>query len=231
VNCGVELEKTIELCPLCGTEVKNPKQPVDKLSPSPYPKKREAMEPVDRKETALLLTIVLLAPSVACFIINFIIFRQGIWSLYVIGAGAILWTFFVPSLLFKNKLHNIIYVTLDALVVMIYVYIFVLEFGNNGWFEGIAVPIVVLVSILLLIISNIYSYYNPGIMAMTMGLIVAIGLFAVGVEMILNMYFKHEIYIFWSAIVAICCCMIIIPLTIIINNNRLREEVRRRLHL
>jgi hypothetical protein len=231
VNCGVELEKTIKSCPLCGTEVKNPKQAIDTTSPTPYPQKRAAIEPVDRKETALLLTIVLLAPSIACLIINYLILRHGMWSLYVTGACAIVWTFFVPSLIFKNKLHNLLYVIFDALVVIAYMYVFVLQFGNNGWLEGIAIPIILLVSLLLLILSNIYSYYNPPIIVMTMGVIGAIGVFNIGVELILNLYFKHRIYIFWSAVVAICCIMIIIPLAIIISNNKLREEVRRRLHV
>lgn len=231
VNCGVELEKTIKICPLCDTQVNNPKQAVDTTSPTPYPKKRAAMEPVDRKETALLLTLVLSTPSIACLIINFIILRQGIWSLYVMGACAIVWTFFVPSLLFKNRLHNIVYVIFDALAVVAYMYVFVLQFGNNGWLEGIAIPIILLVSILLLIVSNIYSYYQPPIIIVTMSVIAAIGVFTVGVELILNLYFKQTLYIFWSAIVAICCGMIIIPLAIIISNHKLREEVRRRLHL
>ena len=34
VNCGVELDKTCSVCPLCNTKVINPNQPVDTVSPS-----------------------------------------------------------------------------------------------------------------------------------------------------------------------------------------------------
>ena len=37
VNCGVELDKTCSVCPLCNTRVINPNQPVDTVSPKPYP--------------------------------------------------------------------------------------------------------------------------------------------------------------------------------------------------
>lgn len=37
VNCGVELDKTCSVCPLCNTKVINPNQPVDTVSPKPYP--------------------------------------------------------------------------------------------------------------------------------------------------------------------------------------------------
>lgn len=229
VNCGVELEKNISQCPLCGTEVNNPKQCIDETS-ALYPQKRAIIEPTDRKETALLLTIILSAPSVGCAIMNFLIFGKKFWSLYVIGACIIIWTFIVPPLLFK-KLPNIIYIILDDIVVIGYIYIFVLQFGNKGWFQNVAIPIVIFISILFLILLNIYGYYKPGIMIMSITTVAAIGIFCIGVETILNFYLKGRLYILWSAVVMVCCCTIIIPLAIIMNRPKLREEVRRRMHV
>ena len=40
VNCGVELDQTAQVCPLCHTPVINPKQPVDRISPPPFPLER-----------------------------------------------------------------------------------------------------------------------------------------------------------------------------------------------
>ena len=37
VNCGVELEKGLPLCPLCDTPVINPKEPKDEDVKPPYP--------------------------------------------------------------------------------------------------------------------------------------------------------------------------------------------------
>lgn len=230
VNCGVELEQSIKNCPLCGTEVNNPNQPVDSKSHTPYPKKRAVIEPVDRKETALLLTIILSAPSIGCAIMNFLIFGKGLWSLYVIGACVMIWTFIVPPLILK-KLPSIAYIIFDALVIIGYIYIFVLQFGNNGWFEHIAVPIVIILSILFLILISIYNYYKPPIIIMAISTISAVGVFCVATEIILNLALQNKTYILWSAIVIVCCFMIIIPLVIIIKSPKLREEVRRRMHV
>lgn len=224
------MEQSIKICPLCGTEVINPNQPIDTKAYAPYPKKRAIIEPVDRKETALLLTILLAAPSIGCAIMNFLIFGKGLWSLYVIGACVMIWTFIVPPLILK-KLPNIVYIIFDSLVIIGYIYIFVLQFGNNGWFENIAVPIVIVVSILVLILINIYDYYKPPIIIMAISTISAIGVFCIATEVILNLAFKNKIYILWSAIVMVCCFMIIIPLFIIIKRPKLREEVRRRMHI
>lgn len=232
VNCGVELDKTIKKCPLCGTEVQNPNQPVDTKSPTPYPHNRATIEPVDRRETALILSIILSAPSLGCAAINFLILRSGFWSLYVIGACFIIWTFIVPSLILKkNKVPNIVFVLFDAIAVISYIYIFVLQFGNKGWFEHVAVPIVILISILFLTFINLYDYYKPPILVTIAFVIGDIGIFCTLTEIILNLYFKQRLYIFWSAIVMVCCLMIMIPLTIIVKSPKLREEVRRRMHI
>ena len=50
VNCGVELDKTCSKCPLCNTPVYNPNQPIDRVSPPPFPSKRGVEEPTDRNE-------------------------------------------------------------------------------------------------------------------------------------------------------------------------------------
>ena len=55
VNCGVELDPTARACPLCHTPVVNPNQPVDTALPPPFPSRREEVQPVSKKELALLL--------------------------------------------------------------------------------------------------------------------------------------------------------------------------------
>lgn len=232
VNCGVELEKTIKKCPLCGTEVQNPRQKVDTESPTPYPKKKADIEPVDRKETALILTIMLSAPSIGCAVMNFLILRHGFWSLYVIGACVMLWTFIVPALLLnKHKLPNIFFISLDTIVIIAYIYIFVLQFGNKGWFQHVAIPLTVLIAIIFLVLLNVYDYFKPPILVMTIIIITAIGIFCIGAEIILNLYFNNRIYLFWSLIVAVCCFAIIVPLSVIVKYPKFRNEVRRRMHI
>lgn len=231
VNCGVELEKTIKQCPLCGTEVKNPNQPVDTISPKPYPANRANLNPTDRKETALLISLILVSPSIACAIMNFLIFGTGTWSLHVIGICTILWTIIVPPLLFR-KMPKLLGIVLDAAVILAYIYIFVIQLGDTtGWYREIAVPIVVLLAFLMLILMGIYDYYRPPIIVNFMSLLGAIGIFCMGIEAAIGLHFYNEIRFVWSAVVMICCLLIIIPLGIVVARPKMREEVRRRLHM
>ncbi|WP_291246490.1 zinc-ribbon domain-containing protein [Fournierella sp.] len=72
VQCGVELDSTAERCPLCGTPVYNPNQPVDRTSPPPFPAIRQEVAPIDRRELAVAVTAVLSSASVFCVLLNLI---------------------------------------------------------------------------------------------------------------------------------------------------------------
>ena len=55
VNCGVELDGTAAFCPLCQAPVRNPYQPVDRDSPSPFPvEPSEVPLPPQRAAAALV---------------------------------------------------------------------------------------------------------------------------------------------------------------------------------
>jgi len=231
VNCGVELEKTIKKCPLCGTEVKNPNYPVDTVSPKPYPPNRASLKQVDSRETALLISLILAAPSIACAVMNFFIFGRGTWSLHVIGICGILWTIIVPPLIFR-KMTKLVGIVLDASVILLYIYAFVIQFGDKtGWYKEVAVPIVVLLSVLILILMGIFDYYRPPILINFMSILGAAGIFCMGIEAVVGLHIHNEIRFIWSAVVMICCLLIIIPLGIVVTRPKMREEVRRRLHI
>ena len=91
VNCGVELDKTCMACPLCNTPVYNPNQPVDVVSPKPYPDKKGTIETPDSKEFTILMSIVLGTIAIVCGLLNHVVFTNTRWSFYVIGLCAIIW--------------------------------------------------------------------------------------------------------------------------------------------
>lgn len=70
VNCGVELDKTCSVCPLCNTKVINPNQPVDTVSPKPYPVDKGYVDSGIRKETAILMAVCLATTAVVCGLLN-----------------------------------------------------------------------------------------------------------------------------------------------------------------
>ena len=69
VNCGVELDPSAGICPLCHTPVVNPGRPVDEEAPPPFPTRRAEVQPVNNWEVALLLC------------------EEGFWILGFVGGG------------------------------------------------------------------------------------------------------------------------------------------------
>ena len=105
VNCGVELDKTCEVCPLCHTKVVNPKEPVDHDAPTPFPSAKGTIEPVQNNDVAILMTVILASTAVVCGLLNLFFFPSGKWSLYVIGACILIWIFCLP-LFFPAKINS-----------------------------------------------------------------------------------------------------------------------------
>ena len=102
VHCGVELDATASFCPLCHTRVLDPGQPVDTVSPKPFPTRRGEVAPAAKQEVALLITAMLASVAVCCGVLNLFLRADRTWSLYVIGASAMLWLWLVPPLLARG---------------------------------------------------------------------------------------------------------------------------------
>lgn len=136
VHCGVELDATASFCPLCHTRVLDPGQPVDTASPKPFPTRRGEVAPAAKQEVALLITAMLASVAVCCGVLNLFLRADRMWSLYVIGASAMLWLWLVPPLLARG-MHLLLRLLLDIAAVALYVYLISVDLnggtGTWGW--------------------------------------------------------------------------------------------------
>ena len=140
VNCGVELDPTARACPLCHTPVVNPNQPVDASLPPPFPSRREEVQPVSKRELALLLSAMLGSVAVCCGVLNLFFVHSGRpWSLYVIGAAAMLWIWLVVPLVLR-QMPLWLRLGLDACAVGVYVYLISIDLHGLDWYLRLAVP-------------------------------------------------------------------------------------------
>ena len=118
VHCGVELDATASFCPLCHTPVVDPGQPVDTASPQPFPTQRGEVAPASKLEVALLITAMLASVAVCCGVLNLFLQAGRAWSLYVIGAAAMLWLWLVPPLLARG-MHLLLRLAVDIGAVLL----------------------------------------------------------------------------------------------------------------
>ena len=130
VHCGVELDPTAAVCPLCETPVHDPKSPRDTTSPPPYPTRSSTVELPGKGELALLLTVLLCAVAAVCGVLNIFLKPGRLWSLYAIGALLTVW-FWLILPIFQPKLHRAVKVLLDGAAVALYLFLISLDLNGR----------------------------------------------------------------------------------------------------
>lgn len=229
VNCGVELHPTAKQCPLCNTEIINPKCPVDTVSPTPYPSTKGQVDRVPRSDSIILVSSIFGSTSLACGLLNIFALNKSAWSIYIIGACIMLWLCIVPALAFR-KLPYYVHLLLDGTAVSIYIYLISLQFPDSDWFIRFAFPVVAI--FVLLLILFVYCRKNISSSTLISGiyLCIGIGIYCVFIDFMIHLYFFNESGISWSAIVLSCCAVTSIVLLTIVTRSKLHDEVKRRIH-
>ncbi len=229
VNCGVELEQTCRSCPLCGTPVYNPAQPINPDTAPPFPARRGTAEQASRKEFIILMSIICATVSIVCYILNHWIFSRTRWSVYVIGLSILLWIFLLP-VFFPKQIRAWMSILSDGLSIAAYLFVISRLHPGNGWYPDIAVPIIGLGLILIL---NYYFFSlrrKSSLITRTAILFGSLGALCVAIELLIHLHYGRPLHLSWSAIVLTCCIAIDVILVSICLLHGVREELRRRMH-
>ena len=229
VNCGVELDATRGACPLCNTIVYNPKQPVDRESPTPYPKDVGTSEQVNSYELLSLLTIILVTASVVCGVLNWLVYDRTRWSLYVIGVFAQLWVYLLPVFL-RDDLNHFLAIALDGAATALFVGMIALLHPGQGWYPEIALPIILLGTVLFEIFYLFTIRMKTSRLTKVMIVFAIIAVVSVSVQVLTGFHFNRHIRLTWSAVVLACCVAIDVILFSLARHKGARNELRKRMH-
>lgn len=229
VNCGVELEPSLGKCPLCNTPVINPAKLEAVTKSSPYPKESGQVDVVKRKDLAILTSIVLTATSLCCFLLNIFVFSQGPWSLFIIGACLLLFVVLIPVLLY-TRLPIYISLLFDGIATGLYLYMITFNTSSDRWFHELALPIILLVTILVEIFALLIRSFPVFYITTALYFFAETAVLCVGIELLIDHYTNVPLKLMWSAIVLTVCSVIVVALITVLSRSRLRDEARRRLH-
>ncbi len=229
VNCGVELEPAAKACPLCNTPVINVNQIKAGNGRAPFPEEKGAVETVDRKDLAILLSVFVLATAVICGLLNALAFRGTMWSLAVIGGCVILWVWLFP-LVISHRISVYMLLLLDGLSVALYLYMLAYMLESFEWCFGLGFPIVVLVTVLAEVLALCIRVFPRSALTISLYLVTAAGILCVGLELMIDRYIRGELSLGWSAVVLTVCAILDITIITMLSRRRLRSAVRRRLH-
>lgn len=229
VNCGVELETSLKTCPLCHTPVINPKELKEAMSHSPYPMEKGKVDVVKRKDFGILTSIVLIATSLSCLLLNLFAFPGGPWSLFIIGACLVLFVLVFPAVIY-TKLPIYISLLLDGVAIGIYLYLITFNTAGDKWFWSLALPITALSTILVEIFTLLLRSFSVSFLATSLYFFIETGFLCIGIELLIQHYLGRPLRPRWSAIVLTVCSVIAVLLITLLSIRRFRDAVRRRLH-
>ncbi len=103
VECGVELDKSAKKCALCSTPVINPNIKSDIAERAPFSSEtHEVPMSLKKRFYCLLATTIIAIPQIVCVLANLFVFKNGFWSLHVVGMGCLLWVLFIFPFLTKK---------------------------------------------------------------------------------------------------------------------------------
>ena len=232
VQCGVKLEQSLKICPLCHTPVINPNELISGVLPdgvSPFATVKGEVEPMKKHDIGLWLTLVFGSTALACGILNLFVFDHNYWSIPVIGACIIMWLFFCPRM-FLPQMPLYLNLIISGVSVIFYEFAITFMSESDGWFYELALPITLITLSLTALYGILYKFVSTSLIASALYLFIDAAILSVAVEYFVDKFIHQEINIFWSAIVFSVCAVISVALIAILSIRRLRVTVQKRLH-
>lgn len=231
VNCGVELEKSLQQCPLCGVEVVNPFEPHDPMLPSPYSAHIVRVQKrVERRYLAWIITILIMLAGTVCLMAD-LVYKGGItWSLYVVSSLMLAWILVLLPLLYTG-LHPVLAVLLDVCALLAFLYVINIADTSQDWYLTLAMPQVLLYGLLALFdvllwrSHSIYGWQRYGIVVMSVGVAL------MGLETILDLYNDMHVSLDWSWFVIIPAFALGLILFLLERKREVKDEILKRLRV
>lgn len=230
VNCGVELDSSVKSCPLCHTPVINPNSLVSPEPELSYPPYKGQVEQVSHRDFLILISVVLGTTALTCFVLNLFLIPGASWSFPVIGTCFFLWVVFIPTTVFPN-ISKYIYFFLDGIALALALYLITFLTPNTSWFYQIAIPLVLTVIFTAELITFLVQKLPFFMLVGLLYFFLFTALLSVNTEVILDLFFYQTVSLSWSAVVLTVCAIISITLITILSISRLRNVIRKRLHL
>ncbi len=230
VNCGVELKESESHCPLCDTRVSNPHKPFNENAERTYPIHKDLMVGENRLMTVLLITLLMMVPSLTCLIVEYVISKTNNWSLYVLCGMSVLWTFTVPPLVLK-KHKDVITVVIGTISLSVGLWVTEKVTGNIRWFFPLAFPIIISTATLLLVFIVIMRFVEPGVMKLIAFSMYFIALLIVVIEIVTDLYISSVAQLEWSVIVFIPLVLLATAALVVDRKRNVKDEIKKKFHM
>ena len=229
VNCGVELDNSEKQCPLCQTEIINPRNEQKEGSARPYPSSLEHIaKRIDHRFFAALTSVIMLIPMLTTLLLDLLDGNGVSWSGYVWGALTMLFVWLILPFFFRRR-HDLLFLAADCLAVALYLFL-IETFSDGSWFLTLGLPITAAATICIIGTASIFIYgKRTGNLRKSAWVFAVIGIFCLAVDFLVGLNITGTVHFKWSLFVLIPCLALSACALILERRKNLREEIRRRL--
>lgn len=208
-NCGVELEESLNQCPLCG---KDPEDKGDrKAETMNYPSDIIHLHKRESKMRIWELTGIIAFSGIAvCTIVDLVIGKGIKWSLFADVSIISAWSF-LTFILLQFRKPWVLISGLSATVLFMLL-MFDLFSGKSNWFIPVGLPVTlaaVFFTCLSVVLFKFARFKGFNILAI---IFLSIAGFCIITEMILDNYVRGSVDIRWSLIAAVS----ILPIALVL---------------
>lgn len=194
INCGVKLENTETMCPLCGTIVYHPDVEIE-IKEGSYPKDRYPKEELSPTLALIIISVLATLPAIITAICDLHFNKTISWSGFVIGALVLGYFTCVMPYWFKNPNPVVFVPVAFALACGYLAYINFATMG--GWFISFAMPICVFLGLLSTTVVTLLKYVRRGKLYIFGGAFLALGVAMFPLEILINITFNISTFVCW----------------------------------
>ncbi len=225
VKCGVKLEDTEKVCPLCGTVVFHPdikRDDVERL----YPENNYPKHHINRFAAMMIITTMFLIPIIITLLCDLKVNSGVTWSGYVIGALIVSYDMIVLPFWFQ-KPNPVIFV--PCAFAVIGAYLCYINLAVNGdWFLSFAFPLVACIGIIVTAVVALLKYVKRGELYIFGGAVLLLGVLSPVLELLVNITFLVEKFSFWSVYPLVASILVGGLLIFLAINTTFREKMERK---
>lgn len=198
-NCGVELEKDMMSCPLCGEPVTGDGKPTLTLSHQPIQHSTSMSRP-QKKFTWEIVSLILFSGIIATLVIDYILNKQIKWSAYPVAIALTIFSY--VSLFAFWRQRTIIQIAGGLILSSLFMILLDALKGNTGWSFKLGIPLLLAGNLIAAsLIAVIRTSKDKGINLLAYAFIAA-GLLCICIDGILAFFQSGLIRVRWSIIVA-----------------------------
>ena len=231
VKCGVELQKGIKTCPLCGTKVYHP-EIEETPEPALYPRFSEGEETFSPGAVQFILGFLFFLPVILCLMIDLHMNHGVIWSGYVCCGLGSLYVMVCLPLWFKRK-NPVIFVPV-SMAALLLTALYVSLKTHGGWFLSLAFPIggvlILIVEAVIVLCRYTVGAYPHRYLYIFGGAIMLIGGWLVLLEFLIKVTFGIPMT-WWSLYPLTALVLIGVMMIIVAANKKLRRSLHKKLFI